>query len=175
MEYRLLQNKTFKRSENEDLILDMTTTTFQFPDSYEIVDTLYVTESFEMRADLIAYKYYGDVNYSDLLLKINGIRDFLSLTTGDVIVIFSKETLDACLQSPKDLDIDNNSRQINLLAQFTDTSKLSKKDQNRIEYLKKRNEKRQNASKQFIPPTMTKEGETPFKEIDGGANIIFGN
>jgi len=113
------------------------------------------------RPDLISLNAYGTVDKVDLLLKFNGISDPFSIAEGERIKIpradFPFRTLDRIEEKEENI----------VKQQFMDTKRLSKKDQNRVEALKKKYDK-----DNLLPPNVVPVGKKTFKfEAD---QVIFG-
>lgn len=117
-----------------------------------IIDYYVVTTETQMRPDLIALDYYGTEDGLEIILKYNGISNPYSLEIGQVLAIPDKTSASAKYRKPK--KVANSPR-----AQFTDTRRLSEKDKKRQEFLKNQSAKKENGSKQNLPPNMLKEGE----------------
>ena len=78
-------------------------TYFPLPIAYRsaisIVGSFTVTAQFKNRADMLANMMYGSVDYSWLVLWINGILDpFASLNIGDVLLIADITMVNALLK-----------------------------------------------------------------------------
>jgi len=115
----------------------------------------------ESRPDLIALKYYGDQSKTDQILKFNGISDPFSIQEGEVIMIPPKDISVKRMERLKKKE-DNGVRQ-----QFVDTKRLSQRDQNRLESLKKKY-----GADEMLPPNVLKTGKRSFRITPG--KITFG-
>ena len=125
--------------------------------------TIKIVDSFEAgRIDLISLNAYGDAEKADLILKFNGISDPFSIAEGESIKIprvnFPFRTLDRIEEKEE-----NSVKQ-----QFVDTKRLSKKDQKRVEALKKKYDK-----ENILPPNVIPLGKKAFKFSNNGA-VTFG-
>jgi hypothetical protein len=113
------------------------------------------------RPDLIALDEYGDSSKADLILKFNGISDPFSILEGETIKIpradFPFRRLDRMTETKENL----------VKSQFMDTKRLSKKDRNRAEAMKKKYNK-----ENLLPPNVISVGKRAFKFEAG--QIIFG-
>lgn len=113
------------------------------------------------RPDLIALEYYGDHSKTDIILKFNGISDPFSLQPGDVLDIPGSGIAFHKLERPtsnEDNPIKN---------QFLQGKRLSKKDDRRIEALKKKYNK-----DMLLPPNVIPVGKKNYK-FDKGL-VTFG-
>lgn len=120
-----------------------------------------VREDDVCRPDLIAIEYYGDQTKTDLILKFNGISDPFSLNVGDVILIPPSGIAFHKLERPgitEDNPIKN---------QFLQDKRLPKKDDRRIEALKKKYNK-----DVLLPPNVIPLGKKNYK-FDKGL-VTFG-
>lgn len=113
------------------------------------------------RPDLISLRAYGTIEKADLILKFNGISDPFSLTEGETIKIpradFPFRTLERIQETEENI----------VKQQFVDTKRLSKKDQKRVEALKKKYDK-----ENILPPNVVPVGKKTFKFQAG--QVIFG-
>jgi len=113
------------------------------------------------RPDLIALEYYGDQSKTDIILKWNGISDPFSMQPGDVLEIPSSGVPFHTLERPgitEDNPIKN---------QFLQDKRLPKKDDRRLDALKKKYNK-----EALLPPNVIPFGKKNYK-FDKG-QVIFG-
>jgi len=113
------------------------------------------------RPDLIALDEYGDASMADIILKFNGISDPFSVLEGEKIMIPKIDYPFKKLERIQERE-ENTVKQ-----QFVDTKRLSKKDQRRVEAMKKKYDK-----ETLLPPNVIPVGNKTFK-FEAGA-IIFG-
>lgn len=73
-------------------ILNLTDSTFQIPLTYSY-DVAEVTEKYIARPDLISYDVYGDMIYSDLICKLNGISNPFELNEGMLLILPSIDSI----------------------------------------------------------------------------------
>ena len=116
-----------------------------------------VTEDEAGRPDLIADKYYGDHRMVDIILKYNNISDPFSIDEGEEIKIPKPFIAYYRLDRPKFAESTNAVKN-----QFIDTKRLTKKDQRRVEALKKKYGK-----DELLPPNVIPTGKKTY-EFDGG-------
>lgn len=121
-----------------------------------------VREDEVARPDLIAIEYYGDQTKVDIILKWNGISDPFSLVPGDILEIPPSSVPFTKLERP------NNFEENPIKTQFLQGKRLSKKDDRRIEALKKKYNK-----EVLLPPNVIPFGKKNYK-FDKNGNIIFG-
>lgn len=113
------------------------------------------------RPDLIALDAYGDASMADIILKFNGISDPFSILEGEIIKIPK-------IDYPfKRLERILNREENSIKQQFVDTKRLSKKDQRRVEAMKKKYDK-----EALLPPNVIPVGKKTFKFESG--TITFG-
>lgn len=60
-----------------------------------ITETVFVTDRFEMRPDLISQSAYSSSSKADLFLKYNGISNPFSIQSGDILIIPDEESMGA--------------------------------------------------------------------------------
>jgi hypothetical protein len=124
--------------------------TFIFKDKEEVPFTKYEVRAEDAgRIDLIALDQYGSDDGPDVeyILKFNGISDPFSINEGDILKIPVENSLIVKLERPEGA-IDNIVRQ-----SFVGGKKLTKKDQRRLDFLKKKYK-----IKEVLPPNMLKSG-----------------
>lgn len=121
-----------------------------------------VREDEVTRPDLIALEYYGDQTKTDLILKWNGISDPFSLQPGDELIIPPSGVAYNKLERPT-AEEDNNIKN-----QFLQSKRFTKKDQRRLDALKKKYNK-----DVLLPPNVIPLGQKNYK-FDKNGNIIFG-
>ena len=155
--------KTLVNKINDGIKLILVAPTIVFKEKNRIFIEAYhrVTEFEEGRPDLIAAKYYGGATALDIILKYNGISDPFSIVKDQLIEV---PMLSVPLQKYKRpaVAVENDVKQ-----QFVDTKRLSKKDQKRIETLKKKYNK-----DNILPPNVVPVGKKTYKFEQG--KIIFG-
>ena len=130
--------------------LILTQPTFIFKDREEVPFTEYEVRAEDAgRIDLIALDQYGSDSGTDVeyILKFNGISDPFSINEGDILKIPVENSLIVKLERPEGA-VDNIVRQ-----SFVGGKKLTKKDQRRLDFLKKKYK-----IKEVLPPNMLKSG-----------------
>jgi hypothetical protein len=158
MDFRTLLNKT-----KDTVKLIMTQPTMLFTNKAEQtgVREHIVKDDEATRPDLIALEYYGDQTKTDIILKYNGISDPFSLQAGDVLEIPSSGIAFHKLDRPEGGE-DNAIKN-----QFLQGKRFSKKDDRRIEALKKKYNK-----EVLLPPNVIPIGKKNYK-FDKGL-VTFG-
>lgn len=159
MNLKTLLNKT---GDAVKLIMTQPTMIFKNKSNITLVNEAHVVNEDETaRPDLIALQYYGNQSKLDVILKWNGISDPMSLNTGDVLEIPSANVPFFRLERPKNFD-DNPVKQ-----QFVDGKRLSKKDQRRLDALKKKYGK-----DNLLPPNVIPLGKKNYEFV--GTRIRMG-
>ena len=115
------------------------------------------------RPDLIALKYYGNQSKLDMILKWNSISDPFSINEGDVLEIPHANAPFYKLERPKEFDATNNPVKL----QFISGKRLSKKDQRRLDALKKKYGK-----DNLLPPNVIPVGKKNYEYV--GSQIRMG-
>lgn len=152
MNLKSLYNKT---KDAVKLVLTQPTMIFRNIVGAEIVAEHIVRDDDIVRPDRIALLYYGDHSKLDMILKFNNISDPFSLMPGETIFVPSPTTAYYKLERPGTYE-ENIVKQ-----QFIDTKRLSKKDQKRVEALKKKYNK-----ETLLPPNVIPVGKKNY-EFDG--------
>ena len=115
------------------------------------------------RIDLIALKFYGNHDYVDTILKFNNIINPFAPMAGDVIKIPSRTIATKPWKDISKIDILDNP----VLQQFLDTKRLTKKDANRIKWLKEKADQKVNGSDNPLPPNFVQPGDSNIV-VDNG-------
>tara|TARA_B100000900_G_scaffold406323_1_gene417185 strand:- start:1515 stop:2327 length:813 start_codon:yes stop_codon:yes gene_type:complete len=144
-----------KKQGADKLELSQPTMMFGPRENVTIIQYHTVLEDEITRPDLIALEYYGNDSKLDLILKWNGISDPFSLNPGEVIEIPHGDTPFYKLERPSQAE-DNPIKN-----QFVQSKRLSKKDQRRLEALKKKYNK-----ETLLPPNVIPVGKKNY-EFDG--------
>ena len=161
MNLKSLYNKT---KDAVKLVLTQPTMIFRNIVGAEIVAEHIVRDDDIVRPDRIALLYYGDHSKLDMILKFNNISDPFSLMPGETIFVPSPTTAYYKLERPGAYE-ENIVKQ-----QFIDTKRLSKKDQKRVEALKKKYNK-----ETLLPPNVIPVGKKNYEfngsEVRMGAQV----
>lgn len=159
MNLKTLLNKT---TDTVKLIMTQPTMIFRNKEDVVLLNSAHVVDADESaRPDLIALKHYGDQSKLDMILKWNGISDPFSINKGDILEIPSANTNFFKLERPKEFE--NNP----VKQQFIDGKRLSKKDQRRLNALKKKYGK-----DNLLPPNVIPVGKKNYEFI--GSKIRMG-
>jgi vacuolar-type H+-ATPase subunit I/STV1 len=159
MELRTIVDKI---TDGTKLILSIPTLLFKNKEEAPLIEKEHIVDKFqEARPDLIAAKYYGNASMLDIILKYNNISNPFSLVEGQTIAIPVAEISISKFERAPVIE-ENIVKQ-----QFVDTKRLSKKDQKRIEALKKKYDK-----ENLLPPNVLDIGKKTFKFERG--RIVFG-
>lgn len=136
--------------------LSISTPTLLFSDSVQVQAVHEVSADETGRIDLVSLSEYGTHDYTDIILKFNGISNPFSITEGDVLYIpprdFGKKKWKLTL---------NKDEKNPIREQFINTKRLPVKDANRIEYLSKK------YNKEILPPNILQTGETNITVANG--------
>jgi len=159
MDLKTLLNKTLSGAK---YILAQPTMLFRNKDVVPIIATHVVQEDEVGRPDLIALEYYNDDSKTDIILKWNGISDPFALSPGEELQIPTDTVPFYKLDRPR-LFEDNKIKN-----EFVQGKKLSQKDKNRLEALKKKYNK-----EVLLPPNVIPVGKKNYKFTADG-NVILG-
>lgn len=144
---KTLKNK--KISEIDDKII-MTEPTLLFPDYMSISRVFPVDAYYAGRIDLISLSVYNSADYVDQLLKFNGISNPFSVAEGDILYIPPMDVLQKTWKKPGIGVTDSNV----VRDRFVETKRLPIKDQNRLDYLKRKAALKPNGAKEILPPNV---------------------
>jgi hypothetical protein len=159
MDLKTLLNKTLSGAK---YILAQPTMLFRNKEVVPIIATHIVQEDEVGRPDLIALEYYNDDSKTDIILKWNGISDPFALSPGEELEIPTDTVPFYKLDRPRIYE-DNKIKN-----EFVQGKKLSQKDQNRLDALKKKYNK-----EVLLPPNVIPVGKKNFKFTADG-NVILG-
>ena len=158
--------KTFinKTSDGIRYILTQPTMIFANKENITLLNPEHVVNADQAaRPDLIALKYYGNQSKLDMILKWNSISDPFSINEGDVLEIPHANAPFYKLERPKEFDATNNPVKL----QFISGKRLSKKDQRRLDALKKKYGK-----DNLLPPNVIPVGKKNYEYV--GSQIRMG-
>jgi len=157
MDFKSINNKQVQANG-----LRMTEPSILFGNNVTIL-AAHTVETIEVgRIDLIADKYYGNSDYSELILKYNNISNPFSITAGDVLLIPDQDNI--LLKWNRVKPIDDIETELDAIrSQFMDSKRLTTQEAKRVEYLKKKASQKKNGSKAILPPNVLKPTE---KNID---------
>lgn len=144
---KTLKNK--KISEIDDKII-MTEPTLLFPDYISISKVFPVDSYYAGRIDLISLNVYNSADYVDQLLKFNGISNPFSVAEGDILYIPPMDVLNKTFKKPGIGTAESNV----VRDRFIETKRLPIKDQNRLDYLKRKAALKPNGAKEILPPNV---------------------
>ena len=159
MNFRSLRNKT---QGDGKYIFAQPSMIFRNKDGMTGLRLHVVREDEVTRPDLIALEYYGDQTKTDLILKWNGISDPFSLQPGDELIIPPSGVAYNKLERPAATEENK------IKNQFLQSKRFTKKDQRRLDALKKKYNK-----DVLLPPNVIPVGQKNYK-FDKDGNIIFG-
>jgi hypothetical protein len=149
-------------------VIDLSAASFVYKNDVTVTGSALVTDELEMRPDLIARVYYGDISKLDYLLKFNGISNPFALASGDILLIGSATDMDANFVTASS---NPETKSADLRAKFFDANRLSKKDAKRLALVQNKSKAFQNAASN-LPPNMADIGSQELKVQNGV--VIFG-
>jgi hypothetical protein len=167
----MLNSLNKKKTTTSDYELEnkviMTEPTMLFPDFVRVDKTFVVDEYYAGRIDLISLNLYNNANYGDQLLKFNGISNPFSIGIGDILDV---PPIDVLLKQWKKPGI--GVKEANVVRdKFIDTKRLPTKDQNRLDYLKRKAAEKPNGAKEILPPNVLKSDQTNVV-IQNGETLV---
>lgn len=140
-----------------------------FNPKVNIIATHVVTKDQIGRIDLVAQEFYNNVNDFELILKYNNISNPFSINEGDVLQIPDNK-LPLNKYDPIRNINNNETSNLDISKQFIQDKRLTKKDQKRVEYLKRKAAQKKNGSNQILPPNLIKPGDKNIIIGDGVKN-----
>ena len=147
MKFRSIENKRINGDK-----LRITEPSALFADNVKTIAVHTVNELQIGRIDLVSIEYFGTADYSDLILKYNNISNPFSIYEGEILNIPDRTALKGFKPIGKEAIVENPIRQ-----QFLDAKRLTTKDANRLEYLKRKAASKSNGA-QPLPPNILPNG-----------------
>ena len=164
MDHKSLNKKPLDKND-DSLPVNIAKPSFLFKNIDEPQYEEHIIEDDEVgRIDLIALKFYGNHDHVDTILKFNNIINPFAPVAGDILKIPSRTIATKAWKDISKVDILDNP----ILQQFLDTKRLTKKDANRIEWLKNKSHGNANGSDNPLPPNYVQPGDTNI-EVDNGS------
>lgn len=165
-----LNKKTHTVNSFGEDIVDLTSPSFVYKKDVSIIGTGIVSDELEMRPDLVAKIYYGDISKLDYILKFNGISNPFSLEKGTILLIGDPNEMSQNFTNQTTND--PGAAEADIRDKFFDPSRLSKKDAKRLELIKQKSSIFSNGSSN-LTPNMAEPGSKEIKVKDG--IVIFGD
>jgi len=159
MDLKTLVNKVL---DGAKYVLAQPTMMFRNKENVPIIATHIVKEDEIGRPDLISLEHYNTDSKTDIILKWNGISDPFSLQPGEELEIPVDTVPFFKLDRPRQFE-DNKIKN-----EFVQGKKLSQKDKNRLDALKKKYNK-----EVLLPPNVIPVGKKNYKFTADG-NVILG-
>jgi hypothetical protein len=160
---------TVTKNQEDGAIIDFTEPTFipdVFSPNFTLMTIVEVSADYDRRPDLLAFALYGNDDYLDMILKINGISSPLDVRQGDFIMIPDKEKAMGFYVNPeKDpTEIKNG---------YLDETKKSKEDDKRIQNIAKIAANIKNGTKNIAKTNQLADGESNIKVNRENNTISF--
>ena len=157
---------------NGEFQLDLTQPSFDFENNRLTVTKMYVASTeMAMRPDSVAVMLYGDAGKFDWVCKTNGISNPFSLSPGDPLYACDADSLKEAIVDPTRVQSKADSNDASSF--YFDKDKLSKKDQNRLDFIKKKAASLINGATTIVPPNIADIGDKEITRKDG--KVYFGN
>jgi hypothetical protein len=142
-----------------DIIDDLISSTFTYPERSLTFGPSVVKEEESMRPDKLANRLYSDGSYWDMILKFNGISNPFSLVEGEILFVPALDTLRKAIKEPslvpeKGMNGDLNTNEKKLVNPKTN------KDKKMLEALRKK-------VGEVVPPNVNKTGVKNITTRDG--------
>ena len=142
-----------------DIIDDLISSTFTYPERSLTFGPSVVKEEESMRPDKLAHRLYSDGSYWDMILKFNGISNPFSLVEGEILFVPALDTLRKAIKEPslvpeKGMNGDLNTNEKKLVNPKTN------KDKKMLEALRKK-------VGEVVPPNVNKTGVKNITTRDG--------
>lgn len=142
-----------------DIIDDLISSTFTYPESASTIGPAAVNEEEAMRPDRIAERLYGDSMLWDSILKFNGVSNPFSLDSGEIMFLPAITTLKKCLKSPTEVPEKGKETNLNANEQKLVNAKTNK-DKKMLEALRRK-------VAEVVPPNVNKTGTKNVVTRDG--------
>lgn len=111
--HTVLNNKKIIKSDwLQESVINLTDKSFRIPETYQY-EIIEVSEKYIARPDLLSFDVYGDILYSDLLCKLNGISNPFELNKGMLVIVPSPDCIMDFMYTPTDEESDVNANNSN--------------------------------------------------------------
>jgi hypothetical protein len=172
----MLSNDTINNkpviTKNGELQIDLTARVFNFANIYLSVTNMYIaSREMVMRPDLVARMMYGDVAKFDWVCKTNAISNPFSLDAGAQLYQSLGEDVQSAITNPAALQSTADS--VNASSFYFDENRLSVKDKNRLDFIKKKAMSMVNGATTVVPPNIAAPGDKEITRKNG--KVYFGN
>ena len=157
----LSKKRNFTKSVTQ-VLTDLISSTFKFPEIRRGSGAIAVSRDESMRPDLVASRIYSDQTKWDVLLKFNGISNPFSIKEGDFLSGIPYSSLEELYKDP--LKISERS-ELNEVEFNPILNPATDRDKERLANLQKK-------VKNVLPPNINKPGDKNVKVKDG--KLIFG-
>jgi hypothetical protein len=156
---KLLSRKKRFTTAVGDIIDDLISSTFTYPERMSTLGPVRIKEDEAMRPDLLANRIYADNTLWDILLKFNGISNPFSLLPDEILFapqmqIIMKSATNPKTVPEKGMEIDANANEKKLVKPRNNT------DVKRLDALRKK-------VKELVPPNVNKTGVKNIVTRDG--------
>jgi hypothetical protein len=156
---KLLSRKKRFTTAVGDIIDDLISSTFTYPERMSTLGPVRIKEDEAMRPDLLANRIYADNTLWDILLKFNGISNPFSLLPDEILFapqmqIIMKSATNPRTVPEKGMEIDANANEKKLVKPRNNT------DVKRLDALRKK-------VKELVPPNVNKTGVKNIVTRDG--------
>jgi hypothetical protein len=123
-----------------------------------------LTEEAQMRPDVVCLQAYGNLTNIGSLMKVNGVSNPFSISTGTVFAIPARERLDAAFdQKRRAIAQSDTTTNPNAMFRKTQEGKAFKVSQSRKKFLEAQNSVK-NPVAQALPPNILQGGESQISK-----------
>lgn len=156
---KILSRKTKFTTTVGDIIDDLISSTFRFPEKMSTLGPVLVKDEEAMRPDLLANRVYGNSELWDVILKFNGISNPFSFAPDELLFAPQMQIMMKSMVSPrvipeKGMEIDAKANERKLVKPRNNT------DVKRLDALRKK-------VKELVPPNVNKTGVKNVVTRDG--------
>lgn len=166
------------------LQMDLTVPSFNFGGpGLSVLKTFMVAEDFCMRTDMVAKIMYGDASKFDWVCKTNGISNPFSLDQGTILYVHDIDDMNGTLVTPPATTqyatsnggspSTTTTNTATAAAYYFDPTKMSQKDQTRLNFIQKKAQSMQAGAKSIVPPNVADPGNQEIKRVNG--KVFFGS
>jgi len=159
----------FKRPDGIEL-KDLTQSIFSYDKKkYIKYDVYRVPREYRMRPDLIAKAVYNNTDYTEIILKFNGISNPFSMDEGDIILIPDLDSAISTLKDTVEGTSYDKDAELRKSYKYIDPLKIPKKSDNLSKFI---NRQIVNTNDGALPPNIAEEGVSQITYRDG--RVYFG-
>lgn len=168
-----LDNKPLYKNSDDIEFRDLTQTIFEMQNkNFVKYDVYRVPKEYRMRPDLIAKSVYNDTQFTEIILKFNGISNPFSINEGDIILIPDLDSATKKIRITGDGTKYNKDEELRKSYKYIDPLKAPKKGEKLVNFNNRNFGQVVEGAENALPPNFAPEGTSQITYRDG--RVFFG-